>query len=289
MVDLNQDSVAVIIDCWQNDQHLNIYENIANFCYENPAIKAIFVASYINDYDPAHNFLKWPDHEKRYYLPRNQRLIDNAHEFYSKKRNPQVPDHIDQWWSAMNWTRKKFEPFVKHTRIPMGFRFGPFYPEHRPITDDMISNMTIRKDQTILPLWTKSQFIHLISKHFPRTRNIYMMGGAWTRCVRWREVGYLSIQETVNSGLLSPNIRILSKDATVTGYHMDSSSWSRIDHPAWSALSQDSTVQFYDPWQDVLSEKDFKKYITGIKWNQAKKRVLASQCPVGGQFPIGKF
>lgn len=288
-VNLSDDSIAILIDCWKHIHSRDVYEKIVHFCYRNPAIKAIFVASYIDDYDSAYDFLKWPNHKERYYLPREDRLIESAHDFYSKKRDPRVPDHIHNWWSAMNWPPKKFLSFIEKTFIPLGFRYGPFSRNNNTITDDTILKMPIRADQKILPVWTKSQVIHLISTYWPQTKNIFMMGGAWTRCLRTREVGYLSIQEAINSGALKPDLRILSKNHTVTGHFNDATSWSEINHPAWSPLPHDSSVQLYNPWKDVLNESDFHPHITNITQHQSKERVLASQCRVDDQFQIGRF
>ena len=260
-INLDADSIAVIIDAWYAPWAKSIHNNIRNFCYNNPAIKAIFVANYTYRGNPDHNVLRINSNSsKYYYLPRDQRLIDNAKKYYSKKRCSKATDRIDTWWTAMNQSPKRFSR--KDRSIELIESYGPICPDQLSPLDPIIRDMPIRKDQEILPVWTKSQMEYLITWHWPKTKNIYMMGGAWQSCVRNRPTGYLSIQDSINTGQLNHNIKILSLDKTVSGWETGNT-WGydknysdaddQIDHPAWKYLPGKSDLQLYYPDEDCRS------------------------------------
>lgn len=266
----SHDSIAIIIDPWENGFLKNVYRNISEFCYNNHSIKAVFVANYVNRANVNHDPLicDVQNNKSYYYFSRDSRLLKPARKYYSKKHCEKATDRIDHWWNTMNQPLEQLDrngPYIEMIEM-----MGPIAPEGTESTlDPIILNMPIRKGQEILPVWTKSQMEYLIKHHWPRTRNIFMMGAAWEECVRNRPLGYLSIQDSINSGNLSWGIKLYCKDGTVAGL---TPSVSKLNHPAWTPLPSDPDIRIYHPDLDCRS-RDEEKYpwTKSIKLCQPRK------------------
>ena len=252
------DSVAVIIDPWYTDDESEeiIFKEIADFCVNHPYINAILVANYNNSDNPSHDFLCYQTPEKkRYYLSLDERLHDNAQRIYLKQYCANAPVDINRWWITMNLPIEQFN--YNDQSLELIERYGPFYPDKdSSILSPTILNMPIRSDQTILPVWTKSQLEYLINTHWPNTRNIYVMGGAWSTCVRNRMTGYLSIADSIVSSRLNPQTNILVKAETIFGHsarHIDIS-----EYPAWEAVLNQSDIFLYNKDKEKILDKEKK-------------------------------
>jgi hypothetical protein len=197
-------SIAILIDCWKsttpNPISSKCFSNIVDFLNTTESITTVVLATY--------------NCKTERYTP-NSVWSDNNMALF---KNPIRKKIID--------TKLAFDLLYEH-------RTNNFSPEK---TDPKIWNyLNPKKYQISMHWWWELEYY--LSLH-PEIKNIYFLGTAWEKCLRYQPLGYESILEEVS------NLNILTnKNCILSEIH--SASINIENDPAWQLLGND--IYHYQP------------------------------------------
>jgi len=163
MININQPSVAILIDFWVRADRV-INENARAF-FDNPeseSIETVVLASY-NCYDENNSLWHW-NYNTVFNSPgRKQTLVDLhfMQKFFNENYRPYTIER----------THPKILNYVNHNKFQIAMHWG----------------------------W---EFEYYLSLN-PHIKNVYVFGQAWEECVRIRPLGYESLLQIPNINVLT--------------------------------------------------------------------------------------
>lgn len=191
---LDKPSLAVLIDCWSTNLFFNtnkdnlfhetVYKNISNWCFNNPYVQTVALATYPLP-DPEH------DSSAEMYIVKDLPWYENSKELFS--------DTLKLEFIRQNWNQTKT------------------YEADQSITHEYIRNMQLRNDQLGVLTWTTEQIIFYCNDINPGIENIYFFGGIWDICVRIRPVGWLHLASAQHHNMFRTPKNFLTRKDCVIG------------------------------------------------------------------------
>ena len=190
---IDQPSIAILIDCWNNgDTPPNkiLFENILEFI-ENPNIHTVVLASYNANPEYLKSDAIWYQNYKKMFYEnqplRKIRDLFNAHKFYTTDYKVETTDtrilnyeSASKFQIAMNWC------------------------------------------------WELEYYLTL----HPEIKNVYVLGTAWESCVKIRPLGYEQLAEIDNINILTNPSCILTMDADHPDLNNDKN-WEPLTDTIW--------------------------------------------------------
>jgi hypothetical protein len=190
---LNQPSIAILIDCWDNGDtppNALLFSNIISFI-NNPLIKTVVLASY--NARPEHinsNAIWYRNYNELFYDKqplRKIRDLSSVHKFYQTEHPIETTDtrilnyqSSDKFQIAMNWS------------------------------------------------WELEYYLSLN----PEIKNVYVLGAAWESCIKIRPLGYEQLTEINGINVLIDTTCILTMDAKYPNPSKDQN-WQHIENNIW--------------------------------------------------------
>lgn len=183
-IDLNQPTLALLVDCWHDTTDPGIEEtwhHVADTCYTNPNIQAIATASYWGfNYDVCQES-PWYDESD---------LLFNQTTKW---------DLLRKDWSRFNFR----DPADLNT------------DQHINHTSHIIKDMPVRADQLRLNIFNTLQLTYFCNYINPSIRNILLMGRAWGVCLKVRAVGWDEINYSIQYGMFRNPIKLITRSDCV--------------------------------------------------------------------------
>jgi len=176
---LEQPSLAILIDCWDEPSAISTYDrldlksyrncmqSIKSQCENNPWIKAIAVASYGNANNQIFIEQPWWNTAENFFFNETQ---------WDRLRNTWLSfDHVD--------------------------RLG---------THEYIRTIETRSDQVIFCAFDILHIMYYCNFIDPSIRNIYFFGSTWNRCVKIRSVGWAEVSSLNHHNLFQTKQNLLT-------------------------------------------------------------------------------
>ena len=176
---LEQPSLAVLIDCWNEPRAISTYhrldlksyrncmQSIKLQCESNTWIKAIAVASYGNANNQISVEQPWWNTAENFFFNETQ---------WDRLRNTWLSfDHVD-----------------------------------RPGTHEYIRTIETRPDQVIFCAFDILHIMYYCNFIDPSIRNIYFFGSTWDKCVKIRSVGWAEVSSLNHHNLFQNTQNLLT-------------------------------------------------------------------------------
>ena len=176
-VNLNQPTLALLVDCWHDTSDPLIEETwhrIADLCYNNNYIQAVAVTSYWGyNYDACQ--------ESPWY-----------------EQSDLLFNQTTKWdYLRSDWKRFNFRDPLKDNRI-----------NH---TSPIVRDMKVRDDQLQLNIYNGLQMIYFCNYVNPAIRNILLMGRAWDMCLKFRSVGWLELGYIIQYNMFKNSMNLFTR------------------------------------------------------------------------------
>jgi hypothetical protein len=198
-IDLNQPTLALLVDCWHDTSDPCIEEtwhHVADTCYTNTNIQAIATASY------------WGFN---YDVCRESPWYDESDLLFNQTTKW---DLLRKDWSRFNFR----EPGNTNTINR---------------TSHIVKDMSVREDQLQLNIFNTLQLTYFCNYVAPSIRNILLMGRAWGVCLKDRAVGWDEINYCIQYDMFRNPITLITRQdcvlATTNQHPQISSPWCQFD------------------------------------------------------------
>ena len=176
---LEQPSLAVLIDCWDEPRAVGTYDqldivsyrncmqSIKTQCETNPWIKSIAIASYGDSDNQIALEQPWWNTAKDFFF--------NETKWNQLRRNWQSVEHID-----------------------------------KTSTHEYVRTIAPRSDQVIFCAFDILHIMYYCNFINPSIRNIYFFGSTWDKCVKIRPVGWAEVSSLNHHNLFQTNQNLLT-------------------------------------------------------------------------------
>lgn len=167
---LDQPSLVILIDCWDNvvnDNELQVMNNIRKFCLNNLMVNTIALSTFSDPWNPESMEEPWYSNGKELFCDTTK-------------------------WDLLrrSWQQVSFSD--------------------RSLTHPLIKDMPVRNDQLQILMWNTMQLLYYCNHINPSIENIFVLGFAWNNCLKTRSTGWKEIYMLNEYNLFSSKKNILS-------------------------------------------------------------------------------